>query len=170
MKTVLRMIWKAVVTILGLLLLLVIVLFLAPIGYFAWRAGQPMSMPEYDGRTYYELLAERKHAYADLAREYQASHPDLEVKAGMCFQTEVAVSLGSTLPWSGLCAASEFIPALRIYGSRSQELGCGQMVGSWRDFLHTWWITYETLLYRDMLVTAPHGPVPYCRIPVPTVR
>jgi hypothetical protein len=43
---------------------ILIVAILAPFGYFAWRAGQPISMPEYDGRTYYELLAERREAYA----------------------------------------------------------------------------------------------------------
>ena len=68
--------------------LIVIIVLLAPIGYFAWRAGQPMSLPEYDGRTYYELLTERRQAYADLALEYQADHPDVNVKTKMCFQNE----------------------------------------------------------------------------------
>ena len=124
-----------------------------------------MSMPEYSGRTYYELLVERRQRYANLAAEYQASHPNEDVKAGMCFQVEVAVSLGNTLPWAGLCTASEFISSLRIYGSRSQQLGCGQMGGTWLNFLSTWWKTFESLLYKDILMTATHGPVPYCHIP-----
>ena len=159
--------WKGVGLMFKILGLILIVAILAPFGYFAWRAGQPMSMPEYGGRTFYELQTERRQAYADLATEYQASHPNTDVKVGMCFQAEVAVSLANTLPWSGLCAASEFIPSLRIYGSRSQQLGCGQMGGTWLNFPSTWWNTFESLLYKDILNTAPHGPVPYCRIPSP---
>ncbi len=159
--------WKGVGMMFKIIGLLVVVALLAPICYLAWRAGQPMSMSEYGGRTYYELLAERRQAYADLAAEYQASHPNVEVKVGMCFQVEVAVSLGNTLPWAGLCTASELIPGLRIYGSRSQQLGCGQMRGTWLNFLSTWWRTFESLLYEDILKTAPHGPVPYCRISAP---
>jgi hypothetical protein len=161
MKTVIAFIGK-LFKVIGIL-----VAILSPVIYLAWRAGQPMSMPEYDGRTYYELLAERRQAYDNLATEYQASHPGTEVKFGMCFQAELAVSLANTLPWAGLCAASEFIPALRIYGSRSQQLGCGEMGGTWLDFPSTWWRTFESLLYKDIFVTAPHGPVPYCRIPAP---
>lgn len=159
--------WKGVWTMFKILGLLVIIALVAPIVYFSWRAGQPMSMPEYDGRTYYELLAERQQAYADLAAEFQASHPNTEVKFGMCFQAELAVSLTNTLPWAGLCAASDLIPGLRIYGSRSRQLGCGEMGGTWLDFPITWWRTYEQLLYADILATRPQGPVQYCRIPAP---
>ena len=36
-----------------------IVALLTPIVFCAWCTSQPMSMPEYGGRTYCELLAER---------------------------------------------------------------------------------------------------------------
>jgi hypothetical protein len=98
MKKGLKATGKGISTILKVALLLVVILILTPIGYFAWRAGQPMSMSEYDGRTYYELLAERRQAYDNLATEYQASHPNTDVKVGMCFQAEIAVSVGNTLP------------------------------------------------------------------------
>jgi len=29
---------------------------LIPIEYFAWRAGQPMELPEFKGLTYYQFL------------------------------------------------------------------------------------------------------------------
>jgi hypothetical protein len=167
MKKALKATWKIISTILIVALLLLVILILTPIGYFTWRASQPISMPEYDGRTYYQLLAERRQAYADLATEYQASHPSVEVKPAMCFQTELAVSLASSLPWAGICAASEFVPALRFYGPKSQRMGCGQMGGTWMNFPTTWWRTYEKLLYDDILSTRPQSPVPYCRIPVP---
>ena len=167
MKTALKITWSIISTILKVILLVAVILLLAPVGYILWRAGQPMSMPEYDGRTYYELLAERRQAYTDLATEYQASHPNVDVRFGMCFQTELAVSLGNTLPWAGVCAASEFIPALRFYGPRSRQMGCGQMNGTWKKFPVTWWQTFEQLLYKDLLSTAPQGPVAYCRLPPP---
>ncbi len=160
-------VWKGVGLMSKILGLIVIVAILASFGYFAWRAGQPMHMPEYGGQTYYELLSNRRQAYADMAAEYQASHPAVNVKAAMCFQAEVAVSLVNTLPWSGLCAASKLIPALRIYGARSKRLGCGQAGGTWLSFPDMWWRTYERLLYIDILLTRPHGPVAYCRIPAP---
>ena len=48
--------WKGLGLMIKILGLIVIVALLVPIGYLAWRAGQPMSMPEYGGRTYYECL------------------------------------------------------------------------------------------------------------------
>ena len=158
---------KGVGLVIKILGLIVIVALLVPIGYFAWRAGQPMSMPEYDGSTYYELLAERQQAYNELAHSYQASHPNVDVKNGVCFQTEIVVSLINTLPWAGICAASEFIPALQIYGPKSRSLGCGQMGGMWMNLPSTMWRTFEKLLYMDIFSTRPQSPVPYCRIPAP---
>jgi hypothetical protein len=159
--------WKGVGLMFKILGLVVVVALLAPIGYLAWRAGQPMSMPEYGGRTYYELLVERRQAYAELARTYQASHPSVEVKIEMCFRAELTISLASTLPWAAVCAASEFIPAFQVYGPKSQRLGCGQMGGTLKNFPDVWWRTYEELLYTDILATRPQGPVQYCRISAP---
>jgi hypothetical protein len=65
--------WKGVGLMFKILGLIVIVAIMAPFGYFAWHAGQPMSMAEYDGRTFYTLIAERRQAYNDLAVEYQAA-------------------------------------------------------------------------------------------------
>ena len=167
MKIVFKFILKAGVEIIKIILLVLIILILAPIGFFVWRAGQPMNMSEYDDRTYYQLLSERSQAYIELAQEYQANHPSADVKRGMCFQTELVVSFANTLPWAGICAASEYIPALRIYGPKSQQMGCGQMDGMRTEFFDTWWRTFEKLLYTDIICTRPQGPVPYCRLSAP---
>jgi len=53
-------------------LILLVLLLVLPLVYFAWRAGQPMSMSEYGGRSYYELLSEREAKYSNLAEKYQA--------------------------------------------------------------------------------------------------
>jgi len=168
MKKALKTIWIVISTIMKIALLLVVILILMPIGYFAWRAGQPMSMPEYDGRTYYELLAERRQAYDELAAEYQAGHQDVEVKASMCYQNEVIVSVGYTLPWAGFCALSEMLPSLqKSIGPRAQQAGCSQNDDtSWLNILNVWWITFERMqypLYEHRMI----GPVTYCRIPTP---
>jgi len=42
--------------------LLLVVTLLTPIVYFAWRAGQPMSLPEFRGLSYAQFLAERQEA------------------------------------------------------------------------------------------------------------
>lgn len=151
--------------ILGLIL---VVALLAPIVYFAWRAGQPMSMPVYRGRTYYELLAERRQAYAELATEYQTNYPDEDVNTGMCFQNEVIMSVGYTFPWAGFCALSEVVPPLHgLIGPRAQQANCGQDNNTgWLNFMNSWWINFERMQYF-MYEHRTVGPVIYCRIPAP---
>ena len=95
--------WKGVGLMFKILGLVVIVALLAPIGYLAWRAGQPMSMPEYGGRSYYELLSERRQAYDDLATGYQTSHPNIDVKFGMCYRSELLM-IAYNMPWAGFCS------------------------------------------------------------------
>ena len=166
MKKILKATWKVLSTILKVALLLVVILLLTPIGYFAWRAGQPMSMPEYDGRTYYELLAERRQAYSDLATEYQASHPNVEVKEGMCYRSELLM-IAYNMPWAGFCSLAGVVPELESrIGPNATRLGCGQGSGGWLNLLGNWWNMYERLTY-DLISHAPVGPVPYCRIAAP---
>jgi hypothetical protein len=160
--------WKGVGLMFKILGLIVVVAMLTPIGFFAWRAGQPMSMPEYGGRTYYELLAERRQAYADLARTYQAGHPSVEVKDGMCFQNEVIMSIGYTLPWAGFCALSDVIPSLKGFiGPKARQSGCGADENNkWLNILNSWWINFERMQY-PIYDHRTVGPVAYCRIPAP---
>jgi hypothetical protein len=59
--------WKAIAGAFKLVIVFSLILFIIPLVYFAWRAGQPMSMPDYGGRSYYQVLAERQQAYDDLS-------------------------------------------------------------------------------------------------------
>ena len=146
--------------------LVVIVALLAPIGYLAWRAGQPMSMPEYGGRTYYELLSERRQAYDDLATVYQTSHPKSVVKFGMCYRSELLM-IAYNMPWAGFCSLAGVVPGLKSrLGPNAVRLGCGKNNGSWMNLFGEWWNMYERLTY-DLLSHAESGPVPYCRIQAP---
>lgn len=168
MNKFLKATWKVLSVIMKITLLVLLILILTPFGYFAWRAGQPMSMPEYDGRTYYELLTERRQAYTELAQDYQASHPNVEVKTGMCFQNEVIMSTVYTTPWAGLCTLADVIPSLqRFIGPRAQQAGCGQVENtSWPTFLGSWWSNFERMQY-PMYEHRMVGPVAYCRISAP---
>ncbi len=76
---------------------LLLITLLTPIAYFAWLAGQPMSMPEFKGLSYFQFLAERQEGYDVLADTYQASHPNAKVKNGICFGSELAVEI--TFSW-----------------------------------------------------------------------
>jgi len=158
--------WKGVGLMFKILGLIVIVAIIAPFGYFAWRAGQPMSMPEYDGRTYYELLTERRQAYTELAQDYQASHPNVDVKDGMCYLSEL-VMIAYNAPWAGFCSLAGVVPELRnLVGPNALRLGCGQQEGSLLTVLPDWWNMYERFTY-ELLNHAQAGPVAYCRIPAP---
>jgi hypothetical protein len=158
--------WKEVGMMFKIIGLRVVVALLAPIGYLAWRAGQPMRMPEYDGRTYYELVEERQQAYDELSRTYQASHPNVDVKFGMCYRSELLV-IAYNMPWAGFCTLAGVVPGLNSrIGPNASRLGCGQNIGSWLKFMGDWWDMYEHLTY-NLLSHAEAGPVPYCRIPAP---
>ena len=58
-----------------------------PVGYLAWRAGQPMDLPQFKGYTYYEYLAWRKDALHQKAVEYRTAYPHAKMGGGldMCF-------------------------------------------------------------------------------------
>lgn len=159
---------KVLTAIMKVTLLLLLILILTPLGYFAWRAGQSMTMPEYDDRTYYELLAERRQTYDALAQDYQASHPNVEVKVGMCFQNEVIMATVYTMPWAGLCTMADLIPSLQRYiGPRAQQSGCGQVENtSWLTFFGSWWSNFERMQY-PMYEHRMVGPVVYCRLSAP---
>jgi len=146
--------------------LIVIVAILAPFGYFAWRASQPMAMHEYDGRTYYELLAERRQAYDDLAQDYQAGHTGVDVKFGACFSTEIGVEL-MELPMSFLYALSSMYPNLqRSIDPRDIQNGYIPDDVTWINILPSTWTVFEKFVWGT-LEHAPNGPVPYCRLSLP---
>jgi len=158
--------WKGVGLMFKILGLIVIVAILTPFGYFAWRAGQPMSMPEYGGRTYYELLAERRQAYADFATEYQASHPSVEVRNGACIFTEISVEL-MEIPISGRYALSAIYPNMQqSIDPRDIRDGYIPTNVTWINILPSSWKVLEMFIWGT-IEHAPQGPVPYCRIQPP---
>jgi hypothetical protein len=149
----------------ALCLLLVITLF-APIAYFAWRTGQPMDRPEFHELTYYRLLSERQEAYDQLAQSYQSSHPNVDVKVGMCFGVEVFVEVVVSWPHSGFYTLAGAYPLLQRYVNPIDlQHGYVPKNVTARNFLPTWWDTFELFLW-PLIKHVPHGPVAYCRIAV----
>jgi hypothetical protein len=157
---------KITSAILKITLLLLILLVLTPIGYFAWRANQPMDMPEYGGRTFYELLAERRQAYNDLAQAYQTNHPSVEVKKGACFLTEISIEL-LEIPLSGTYAMAGIYPEMqKSIDPRDIQNGYVPADATWTTILPSSWKTFEMFVWGT-IEHAPQGPVPYCRIRPP---
>jgi hypothetical protein len=143
--------------------LIVIIALLVPIGYFAWRASQPMSMPEFGGLSYYELLSERRLAYNNLAKKYQASHPSIEVNHNACFITEILTEV-IEIPMSGYYALSEMYPVMQKTID-PQDIRNGYLPANvtWENLLPSAWKVYEKFVWGS-IEHIPEGPVPYCRI------
>jgi hypothetical protein len=158
--------WKGVGMMFKIIGLLVVVALLIPIGYLAWRAGQPMSMPEYGGRTYYDLLVERRQAYDELARSYQANHPNVDVKNMACFFTEMSVEM-MEIPISGHYALSAIYPEMqKSIDPRDIRNGYIPINVTWINILPSSWKVFEMFVWGT-IKHAPEGPVPYCRISAP---
>lgn len=166
MKTIIKRAGVFLAGIINAGLMAVFILALLPIPYFAWRMSQPMSLPAYEGRSYFEVLAWRQETYGALAQDYQRTHPGRDVKEGMCFQSELAM-IAYNLPFAGFCALSEVVPELAgVVGPGAKALGCGNSGGNWFTFLPTWWQMYERFTY-ELHTHAVDGPVRYCRAALP---
>jgi hypothetical protein len=82
------------------MVLLILIVVLAPPIYFAWRAGQPMELPEFGGKTFYQVLEERQQEYAVHEEQWRLTHNGtypLHSK-NMCFITEAVFVLGVVKP------------------------------------------------------------------------
>ncbi len=148
------------ITLAGLILVLIV-----PLVYLAWRAGQPMDMPQFGGLSYYQFMNERRQAYLDLAKQYQANHPDKDAQYGICFYTEVGIEVLAGVPSSGFYTLAGIYPQMESFiDPRDLRKGVVPQNVTWPDFLPAWWMTYERFIW-SMVEHAPHGPVQYCRIP-----
>jgi hypothetical protein len=146
---------------------LTIIALLTPIAYFAWRVGQPMGMSEFHGLTYFQLITERQEAYSQLAHSYQVNHPDVEVKADMCFGVELGIEIMVSWPHSSFYTLAGLFPSLKRYvNPRDLRRGYVPENVTFANFLPTWWKTFELFIW-SLIKHAPQGSVAYCRIAVP---
>ncbi len=137
---------------------------ITPLAYFAWRANQPMELPQFGRRTYFEWLEIRRASYDDLAGEYRIRHPRQNVKEEICFLSEVGIQLVAAVPNSGFYALAGIYPSLQSFvDPHDRRDGLSPPAISWLQFLPAWWESYEKFVW-GMAEHAPQGPVPYCRI------
>ena len=76
-------------------LLFILAIGLTPSVYFSWRAGQPMEINEFGGKTFYQILVDRQQTYAEHEEQWQQTHVG-EYPLGsknMCFLVETLVVL-----------------------------------------------------------------------------
>jgi hypothetical protein len=146
-----------------LILILLIIAILYPFGWFAWRAGQPMDLPQFKGLTYYEYLHWRKSALHQMAVDYQAAHPDKKMSGGldMCYNAGTGITL-STLPLAGYYALAGAYPDLQKNIPPRDRMYVPQDVTFW-TFLPAWWKSYEQIAWY-LADSNIHASVPYCRL------
>ncbi len=153
------LIGKLIDAIFKTVLLVLVIVILTPIVYFAWRAGQPMDLPEFKGLTYYQVLSDRQVALYNKALEYHQAHPTVRISMNMCFYVELGTSIEYNIPVGYTTLRNMLDPSNFYY-----RTPYGPAKG-WMDYLPTWWKNFESL----MLNSFEHkGPVAYCNIPPPT--
>ena len=108
-----KVIAKLFGTLIKAVLALLILALLTPALYFAWRANQPMDMPEFKGLTFVQYEDWRKMIYEKNEDEFALAHPNRIVKQGVCFKADLTIqAVGVTLV-SGSLFGSLLLPKNR---------------------------------------------------------
>ncbi len=152
---------KAINLLFKLILILLILAILYPIGWFAWRAGQPMEMSGFNGLTYYKYVQWQKIAYQQLAEQYQAAHPNVEVKPRACFQVETFIGAPVQFFGSGFFVLAGKYPVLQRFLDQSDIQAPSGV--TWTNFLQNWWQAFEKFLWGGA-EHSPNSSVVYCRL------
>jgi hypothetical protein len=145
------------------ILVLLLVTIVVPVGYLAWRADQPMELPQFKGYTYYQYLNWRKNTLHKMAVEYQISHPNAKMGGGldMCYWVDTTSWL-ITLPQTGFYTLAGVFPNLVKYVTLPDRKYIPKDV-TILTFLPDWWKTYEQSIWY-LASTTIEGPVAYCRL------
>jgi hypothetical protein len=143
-------------------LLVLAIAILTPIVFFAWRAGQPMDLPEFGGRTYYQVLAERKTALYNKSLAYHEAHPAVRMSLNMCFAIETGITTLELFPATGAITLWYLIHTDEYYAAKNHIY---DLAISSAGFFPTWWKNYELGLLSDYRYV---DPVAYCNITPPT--
>ncbi len=157
MKTILKIISTGI-------LFLMLVTFFVSVGYLAWRADQPMALPQFKGYTYYQYLAWRKDAYHMMAVNYKAAHPSAKMGGGLdiCFDVDTGGDLGLSLPLAGFYTLAGAFPNLAKYVT-PQDRDMIPKDATLLTFLPDWWRIYEAFVWVSAQ-DAPETSVSYCRL------
>lgn len=148
--------------------IIVVLLFITnifPFAYFTYRASQPMTMPEFKGLTWIQLMEWRYWEYARLEMEQMASHPEsVKIFGKQAYQrTNLCFVVDASL-------AAFVIPAQSIIytavGLRGVKPDAGHVVPTqvtYTNLTKKWWSTIEHIQWYNAKISQ-NTPVIYCRI------
>ncbi len=162
-----RKFFKALFQIITIVALLAVI---TPIAYFAWRMGQPMDLPEFNGLTYYQVREWKKMATEDKIAEYENTHPNKEYTG---WGSRLTACIGGDVPITLFVSFRAVFTAWRSDELRLQLVDHGmpdEPVTFW-NFLPSFWNSYEKLTLSNIKYS-PQGPAIYCRIrpEIPTLE
>ena len=156
-------------TLIKAVLALLILALLTPVLYFAWRANQPMDMPEFKGLAYVQYMDWRKMALDDIEAQYLQSHPGIElVPFPLAVWYMLTPSRDDNKNRKGDDGCYNIIvgvDVLRAIYSALHVLSTHE-----RPFFAAWWPTFEEWVWdgAEFIASLPNGSS--CRLPlnVPT--
>jgi len=152
------------------ILLALIVAIITPTVWLAWRANQPMDMPEFKGLTYFQYMEWRKMSHQNLIAKYNASHPNYKYtgwgdQMTACWGADAIV--GTLVPGEmslyGAFAAYKLSAEDLTKFKAAQHDYAPDKIYSLLDLPKAFWYSYEWLQWSAALY-APEGPVAFCRV------
>ncbi len=148
-------------TIIAATLAAIILAIAMPVVFFAWRTGQPMEAPQFNGLTFYQYMTWRIETYNEVAAQYQAAHPDVKVQAWGC-----NIVGNSTFvifaPMSEFYTLAGKFPALRRFINPLDYRYIPTDV-TWATLPSAWWTTYEAMI--SSTIRSDSHLIGYCQLP-----
>lgn len=134
-------------------LLLGMIAILTPELYSYWRASRPMELPEFGGKTFYQVLGERQQTYAEHEEQWRQTH-DGEYPLGsknMCFLLETFVVLYEK-------PLMDYALTMHMHspGNPYYALPEGVHFNGIKDFLTASWMMFE-INSLNLYQYIPHG-------------
>ncbi|MGA7194141.1 MAG: hypothetical protein WBW94_10955 [Anaerolineales bacterium] len=152
-------------------ILLIIATLLTPAAYFAYRSTQPMTLPEFHGLTYIQVVQWRTIAYANLEAKYAQEHPHADgtpqngylVNSFTCEGELRIITFTASVLQSWLYTFSSWQnDQNRVEMLKANYLIPNEPVTTW-NFMSWWWTSYEMIIFSNIQYQ-PEMSVPYCRI------
>lgn len=152
-------------TILKLITALLLIPFLFPSAYFAYRASQPLTTPEFKGLTWYQLTEWRYREFARLEMELIVYHPGsvkflakpVTERNNKCFYIRTAVFALVPLQAFGFTFAG-------LKGARPSAAYAIPTDVTYSNFMDKWWTTAEVIEWVNAENSHTSTPLPECKI------
>ncbi len=151
---------KTLKTLINIIALALVVALAIPPAYYAWRAGQPMRMPEFNGLTFHQFVEWQNASWAE--REERYNIPD--DKRGICELTDDIFANPARMGLANLYALSGMFPGLKNVLAPADwdilpEPGSVNVL----NFPAAAWDLYEVLILNGSRYQ-PHTSLIQCRI------